>query len=57
MNGEKTLIDFGEVNIKRLIVTNDKEYFEKRKSESNVEALLTPQVLSGELYLIGFRSE
>lgn len=57
MNETKTLIDFGEVNIKKLIVTNDKEYFEKRKSESNVEALLTPQVLSGELYLIGFSSE
>lgn len=54
------IIDFGRVNLKSLVLTNDKAFYEERKAQGNVGCLLEPSVMNGlgilpgkPIYLVG----
>jgi hypothetical protein len=58
------MVDYANVNINRLIITNDKELYEKQKAQNNVVALLEPSVLKNmnvdskePIYLVGWNQE
>jgi len=38
-------VDFGSVNLSNLILTNDKELYEKKKAQGNIGVLFEPKVL------------
>lgn len=57
-------VDFGAVNVKSLILTNDKELYEKLKTQSNIGVLFEPSVLNEnksnnitDFYLIGIQED
>jgi hypothetical protein len=61
---EKIVVDFGQVNLKSLVLTNDIEQFERLKAQGNIGVLFEPKVLvetkSQEItdfYLVGIRKE
>lgn len=54
------LIDYGQVNLKNLIVTNDIELYEKKKAQGNIGVLFEPKVINDidlesppKIYVIG----
>lgn len=57
-------VDFGSVNLNSLILTNDKELYEKRKAQGNIGVLFEPSVLQDKgfetttnFYLIGIQED
>ncbi|WP_110930916.1 hypothetical protein [Paenibacillus bouchesdurhonensis] len=52
-------VDYGKVNLKSLIITNDPELYEKQKAKGEVAVLFEPSVLEemkagqGVVYLVG----
>lgn len=58
------IVDFGKVNLKSLILTNDVEHYEKLKTQSNIGVLFEPSVLNEneshnitDFYLIGIQKD
>lgn len=39
------VIDYGAVNLKSLVVTNDADYYEKMKAQDNIGVLFEPKVI------------
>ncbi|MEK4712290.1 hypothetical protein [Sporosarcina sp. FSL K6-5500] len=61
---EKYIIDFGPVNLKSLILTNDVERYEEIKAQSNIGVLFEPTVLgyaslerNANVYLVGITQD
>lgn len=59
-----TIIDFGSVNLESLILTNDKELYERLKAQGNIGVLFEPSVLqdreleaTSNFYLIGIQED
>ncbi|KYG89038.1 hypothetical protein A0U40_13505 [[Bacillus] sp. KCTC 13219] len=55
----KWAFDFGQVNLKSLILTNDKEWYEKMKAQGNIGVLFEPSLLIDEVnpfYLVGIQN-
>jgi len=42
---QKFIVDYGAVNLESLIITNNKEEYEKRKAQNNVGVLFEPKVI------------
>lgn len=55
MPNDKFIIDYGPVNLKSLIITNDKEEYEKRKAQNNIGVLFEPEIIEGKtpIYAVG----
>lgn len=61
---KKVTIDFGKVNLKSLILTNDPECYERLKAQDNIGVLFEPSVLSDtgvkdstNFYLVGIQED
>ncbi len=56
-------VDFGQVNLKSLILTNDEKHYENMKAQGNIGVLFEPKVLNDlnlkteiPIYLIGINA-
>ncbi|MEK3935978.1 hypothetical protein MKY41_11675 [Sporosarcina sp. FSL W7-1349] len=57
MTEEKFMVDFGAVKLSSLVLTNDKEHYERMKTRKDIGVLFEPSLLKSEamqpIYLIG----
>lgn len=57
-------IDYGAVNLKSLVVTNDADYYEKMKAQDNIGVLFEPKVIgdvelgeTAKIYAVGILAD
>ncbi|USG65210.1 hypothetical protein NDK47_24310 [Brevibacillus ruminantium] len=58
------VIDYGAVNLKSLVVTNDADYYEKMKAQDNIGVLFEPKVIgdvelgeTAKIYAVGILAD